>query len=122
MNAEPLVAAVALAATIGSGAACNAMYGPTAPDRNWNVHETPRFSLYVRPGSFCESAATSLGEVLEEQYTHATRTLGLATQVRLSVFLYNSGAEVHPPLPSERSGVAFPDTQAVHAVCVAPLD
>jgi hypothetical protein len=38
------------------------------------------------------------------------------------MFLYNSRQEVTPVLPSDRSGVAFPETNAVHAVCVAPLD
>lgn len=32
------------------------------------------------------------------------------------------GAQGIAPLPSPRSGVAFPETNAVHAVCVAPHD
>jgi hypothetical protein len=38
------------------------------------------------------------------------------------MFLYNSRQEVTPTLPSDRSGVAFPETNAVHAVCAPPLD
>src|SRR5262249_47922353 len=37
-----------------------------------------------------------------------------------SMFLYNSGVDAG--LPSDHFGVAYPDTQAVRAVCPPPLD
>ena len=102
--------------------ACNSLYWPTSPDANWTIHETSRFSLYVRPGSFCATVAQELGEGLEYQYDHATAALALAQSGPITLFLYNSGAEVTPSLGAGRSGVAFPQTGAVHAVCFAPLD
>lgn len=101
---------------------CTAFYTPTAPDDNWTVRDTPRFSLYARPGSFCDAETRAIEEVLENQYDVAVSTLGLRGEARISMFLYNSGAEVSPPLPSPRSGVAFPHTRAVHLVCVPPFD
>jgi hypothetical protein len=116
---------VLVAATLAAGAAvagCNSLYWPTAPDANWTIHDTPRLSLYVRPGSFCESVAEAVGEVLEDQYDHATSILALRSTGRVAMFLYNAGSELTPPLPSNHSGVAFPHTGAVHAACVPPLD
>ncbi len=105
---------------IGSG--CEAVYGPTSPSAEWAVFESPRYILNARPGSFCESQAAALAEVLEEQYSHTVRALQIEMGGRISMFLYNSGGELDPPLPTARAGVAFPETNAVHAVCFAPLD
>jgi hypothetical protein len=113
--------AAMVAAAAGAGG-CNSLYWPTAPDANWTVHDTTRFSFYARPGSFCETAVHALGEVVEDQYDHAIAALGLQPSGRISIFLYNSRSELTPPLPSDHSGVAFPRTGAVHAVCVPPLD
>ena len=115
-----LSVAVAMAALMGS--ACETVYGPTSPSADWTMVESSRFSLSTRPGSFCESQSAALTELLEEQYTHTVATLQLEGGARISMFLYNSGAELTPSLPSPRSGVAFPETNAVHAVCVAPFD
>jgi hypothetical protein len=122
MRAESALFAAVLLSVGSAGAGCTSVYWPTAPDANWTIHETARFSLYTRPGSFCETVAQTLGEVVEDQYDHAMATLGLASSGRISVFLYNSGSELTPPLPSDHSGVAFPHTGSVHAVCVPPLD
>ncbi|HSL22268.1 MAG TPA: DUF2268 domain-containing putative Zn-dependent protease [Vicinamibacterales bacterium] len=103
-------------------AACNTIYGPTSPDRNWVVHDTQRFALYARPGSFGEESAAALGAILEDQYTDVLAMMELRSSARVSVFLYNSRSQLNPPLPSDRSGVAFPETNAVHVVCVPPLD
>lgn len=101
---------------------CADLYAPTAPDGNWRVDDTPRYALHVRPGSFCASQAAAVGELLEDQYAHTVDALALRSSARVSVFLYDSRTELSPMLPSDRSGVAFPDTGAVHAVCVPPLD
>jgi len=114
-----VVAALAIAVSF---AGCEHIYGPTSPSREWTTHESARYVLYTRPGSFAESNAAALAEVLEDQYTHTIATLRIAPGARISMFLYNSGSELDPPLPSARAGVAFPETNAVHAVSFAPLD
>lgn len=114
-------AAVMLAMTV-LGAGCEAAYGPTSPSANWVSFDSSRFTLYARPGSFCESQFASLAEVLENQYTHATAMLGIAVGGRISMFLYNDGSEVDPPLGGPRAGVAFPETNAAHATCTPPND
>lgn len=101
---------------------CEAVYGPTSPSEEWTAFESPRYILNARPGSFCESQAAALAEILEEQYSHTVRALQIEMGGRIAMFLYSSGGELHPPLPSARAGVAFPETNAVHAVCFAPLD
>jgi hypothetical protein len=103
-------------------AGCETIYGPTSPSTNWATFDSPRYTLNTRPGSFCESHAAALAEVLEHQYTHTVNILQIEPGARISMFLYNSGTELKPPLSSPRSGVAFPETNAVHAVCVAPFD
>jgi hypothetical protein len=110
----------ALVVLLGGG--CETVYGPTSPSVEWAVFESSRYTLNVRPGSFCESQAAALAEVLEDQYRHTVATLQIEMGGRISMFLYNSGAELEPALPSARSGVAFPETNAAHAVCSAPLD
>jgi hypothetical protein len=98
------------------------VYGPTSPSGDWAVFESLRYTLNTRPGSFCETRAAALAEVLEDQFTHTVSVLQIEPGARIAMFLYNSGAELKPPLASPRSGVAFPETNAVHAVCVAPFD
>jgi hypothetical protein len=104
------------------GAGCEAVYGPTSPSADWVTYESARYTLHARPGSFCGGEAAVLMDVLEDQYTHATSTLGITPGGRISMFLYNNGNEVNPPLGGPRSGVAFPETNAVHAVCTPPND
>ena len=105
-----------------SVAGCEAVYGPTAPSADWVTYDSARYTIYARPGSFCGGEAAVLMEVLEDQYTHATNMLGITPGGRISMFLYNNGNEVNPPLGGPRSGVAFPETNAVHAVCTPPND
>lgn len=104
------------------GTGCEAVYRPTAPSADWIAYDSSRYTLYARPGSFCGGEAAQLVDVLEDQYTHATGILGLTPGGRISMFLYNNGNEVNPPLGGPRSGVAFPETNAVHAVCTPPND
>lgn len=102
--------------------ACEAVYGPTSPSAEWAIHESPSFVMHTRPGSFCEANVVALTDALELQYAHAVRTLDLNRGGRISMFLYNSGSELDPPLESTRSGVAFPETNAVHLTCMPPFD
>lgn len=120
MCASARAAVAVMGLLIGSG--CEAVYGPTSPSVEWAAFESPRYILNARPGSFCESQAAALADVLEEQYTHTVAALQIEMGGRIAMFLYNSGGELNPPLPSARAGVAFPETNAVHAVCFAPLD
>jgi hypothetical protein len=113
----PAVAIVALTA-----AACEMAYGPTSPTGEWSVHDSSRYTLHARPGSFADANAAALIEVLEDQYTHTNAVFGFAEGPRISAFLYTHGGELTPPLPQARAGVAFPDTNALHAVAFAPLD
>jgi hypothetical protein len=101
---------------------CEAVYSPTSPSADWVSYDSARFTLYARPGGFCESQMASLGGVLENQYTHATTRLGIAVGGRISMFLYNNGSEIDPPLGGSRSGVAFPETNAAHVTCTPPND
>ena len=122
MRANATAAGVLAALLLFGG--CETVYGPTSPSAavEWAVFESSRYSLNVRPGSFCESRAAALAETLEEQYLHTTGALQIEGGGRITMFLYNTGGELDPPLPSARAGVAFPETNAVHAVCFAPLD
>jgi hypothetical protein len=102
-----------------SVSACEAVYGPTSPSANWVSHESSRFTLYARPDSFCASQSATLAQVLEDQYTYAVTVLGITAGGRISMFLYPDGREMDPPMQPS-SGVAFSETNAVHAVCAAP--
>lgn len=119
MRGNRLAGVLALAVIAG---ACEMMYAPTSPSAEWATFESPRFVLFARPDSFCAGEAAPLTELLEDQYSHAVSAMAIAAGGRISMFLYNAGSELNPPLPSPRSGVAFPETNAVHAVCVAPHD
>jgi hypothetical protein len=115
-----VAAAMLSVACLGGG--CEALYGPTSPSANWVSFDSARFTLYARPDSFCASQFASLTDVLETQYTHATSVLGIAIGGRISMFLYNDGSEIDPPLGGPRAGVAFPETNAAHATCTPPND
>lgn len=119
MRISRLAGLVALAAALP---ACEAVYGPTSPSTEWAAYESPRFVMYTKPGSFCESNIAALAEALEVQYGHAVSQLAIETGGRISMFMYNKGSEVDPPLGGTRSGVAFPETNAVHMVCSPPFD
>lgn len=112
--------AIALVSLLAS-AACNQIMGPTTPDTNWRVHQTARFALHVRPGSFADEQAPALGDILDDHFEHTRRVLGLSYDGRVSAFLYNSLSDVEPHAPSNYSGVGFADTETMSAVCVPPL-
>ena len=78
---------------------CETVYGPTSPSVEWAAFESPRYTLSVRPGSFCESQAAALAELLEDQYSHTVGTLQIEMGGRIAMFLYNSGGELNPALP-----------------------
>lgn len=101
---------------------CNQVLGPTRPDTNWRVHQTTHFALHARPGSFADENAARLGEILDEHYDRTRTVLGLAYDGRISAFLYDGWDDANPDMPSSRSGVGYPETEAVEVVCVPPLD
>lgn len=119
MRISRLAGPIALAVTLP---ACEAVYGPTSPSTDWATYESPRFVMYTKPGSFCESNIVALTAALEVQYVHAVNQLAMEMGGRISMFMYNSGSEADPPLGGTRSGVAFPETNAVHMVCSPPFD
>lgn len=121
MRAEATLRTLLLAAAALS-TACQSILVPTAPDANWRVHETTHFLLHARPGSFGDERGPQLAALLEEHYAHVVRTLDLPYAGRITMFLYDSPSDVRPPLPSVRSGIAFPDTESVNVVCVPPFD
>ena len=101
-------------------AGCNRVLGPTSPDANWRVVDTAHFALHVRPGSFGERSAATLGEVLDDQYEVTLQLLQAQYGGRISGFLYNDAADAK--LQAEHSGTAFPDTGAFEATVTPPLD
>ena len=114
---------VMLVAAALAAAGCDMIYAPTSPSKDWVVaFESSRFTFYARPDSFAAANAAAFADVLEDQYTHTVAKLAIAHGGRISVFMYNHGNELEPPLPNARAGVAFPETNAVHAVAFAPHD
>jgi hypothetical protein len=118
MRADVRAAAVLVLSI--SASACNAVLGPSPRDANWNVIETQRYSLHVRPNSFAEQNAVRIGEALEDQYDASLSMLETSYTGHITAMLYNSGSEAN--LPSDRSGTAFPATAAFEAGCTPPLD
>ena len=119
MRREPSRIALLLAVSLGASA-CNAVLGPTPRDANWHVVDSAHFALYVRPASFAERSAGTLGTVLDDQYEVTLRLLDAKYDGRINGFLYDSAADAS--LQSDRSGTAFPDTNAFEAVAAPPLD
>ena len=103
-----------------AGAGCSQVFGPTEPDANWRAHDRGRFTFYVRPGSFAEKHVDSFSEVLEDQYDYTVATLSLRYNGRIFAFLYDSAADARCQF--DRSGTAYPDTEAINVVCTGPLD
>lgn len=114
-----LLRPIALVALLSMSAACDAVLGPTKPDSNWRAHDSARFTLFVRPGSFAEQNVAQLAEVLEDQYSVTVAALDLRYSGRVAGFLHNSGADAD--LASDYSGVGYPDNETFRAVCVPPL-
>jgi hypothetical protein len=100
--------------------ACNARLGPDRVDANWVTYENARLTLFVRPGSVAETQQATLLDVLADQYAYTLAALNVNYGGRISVFLYNSAGDA--TLESNYSGVAYPNTEAVRAVVVAPVD
>jgi hypothetical protein len=120
MSGEPRAAAAPMivAALLASG--CNAILGPSQHDDNWTTHDSVRFTLHARPGSFAEEQAAFLAEVLEDQYDTTLRMLGAQYGGRISGFLFASAAEHGSEF--DRTGTGYPATESFAAVCVPPLD
>ena len=99
---------------------CNAILGPSQHDDNWTSHDSARFTLHARPGTFAAEHSGYLAEVLEDQYDTALRMLGAQYGGRISGFLFASAAELDREF--DRTGTAYPATESFAAVCVPPLD
>jgi hypothetical protein len=102
-----------------ASSACHTILGPAPLDRNWTVHDGPRVSFYVRPGSFAEQNVARLIEVLEDQYSATVSVLRLTYAGRVRGFAFNSAADAD--LPFNYSGRAFPENEAFRFVCIPPL-
>jgi hypothetical protein len=114
-----LLRPIVLVALLSMSAACDVVLGPTKPDSNWRPHDSARFTLFVRPGSFAEQSAARLAEVLEDQYSVTVAALDLRYSGRVAGFLHNSAADAD--LGSDYAGVGYPDNETFRAVCVPPL-
>ena len=99
--------------------ACHTFLGPSAVDDNWRVHEGPRVTFFVRPGSVGEQNASRLSEVIEDQYSATVAALRLSYAGHVRAFVHDSAADAD--LPSNFSGRAYPETESFRFVCVAPV-
>jgi hypothetical protein len=122
MRANAYVRAAIAAVIAVASAACNNVLGPTKHDDNWRVHDSAHFALHVRPGSFADTNAAQLAQILDDHFEHAVRVLGLNYTGRISAFCYTSQTDVEPHAPSNFSGVGFPETEAIGVVCLGPTD
>ena len=108
--------ALLAAAVLATG--CHSIAGPSTPDNNWHVHDSARFSLYARPGSFAETNVAAFADVLEDQYPFALGALDVRLDRHISGFLYESRADKE----SQADGTAYAVTGAFKAVCAPPLN
>jgi hypothetical protein len=111
-----------LAALAWAGSGCHAILGPSEIDANWKVIDSPHFAFHVRSGSFAEQNIGTLIEVLEDQYAFALGALDIRYAGRISLFLYESAADAGEPVGFERSGTAYPSTEAARAIVSPPLE
>jgi len=114
------IQSVVATATAPLTAACQSAFGPSAIDTAWEVQERGRFTFYTRRASFASQSVDRLFAVLDDQYDTVEAMLDVRYGGHVQMFLYNSGAD--SGLGDDHSGVAYPDTLAVRAVCVPPLD
>ena len=120
MRAEAWVRGAALiAVTLAIAPACHTFLGPSSQDDNWRVHEGPRVTFFVRPGSVAEQNAARLSEVIEDQYSSTVAALGLRYAGHVRAFAYDSASDAD--FPSDFSGRAYPETESFRFVCVAPV-
>ncbi len=108
-----------LVAAACASASCNTFLGPAPLDSNWHVHDGPRVSFYVRPGSFCEQNVARLSEVIEDQYASTVAALRLTYGGRVRAYGFNSAADAD--FPSNYSGRAYPETESFRFTCTPPL-
>jgi hypothetical protein len=118
--AAKLARGALVAALAWAGSGCHAILGPSTIDANWRVIDSPHFVFYVRPGSFAEQNIATLIGVLEDQYAFALSALDIRYAGRISLFLYESAADAGERF--DRSGTAYPDTEAARAIVSPPLE
>jgi hypothetical protein len=118
--AARLTGAALVAVLAWTGYGCHALFGPSELDTNWRVIDSPHFAFHVRPGSFAEQNIATLIDVLEDQYAFSLVALDIRYAGRISLFLFESAADADEQ--NERSGTAYPDTEAAHAIVSPPLE
>lgn len=99
---------------------CDSILGPSPVDANWRTYPSLHFLLHVRPSSFAEANQAFLAEILDDQFETTRARLGLGYNGRISAFLYDSAADA--ALDSNRSGMAYSDTESIRATCAPPLN
>lgn len=119
MSGKPL-ACLLVAALAGAATGCHSVLGPTPVGTDWRVIDTAHFSFNVRPDGVVSQSVGQLTDVLDDQYEVTVRTLDIRYAGRISMFLYESGAD--GGFESNRAGTAYPDTEAVRAAAGPPLD
>lgn len=117
-----LARAVLLAVLAFAGQGCHTILGPSAIDANWKVIDSPHFAFHVRPGSFAEQNINTLITLMEDQYAFALSALDIRYAGRVSMFLYNNANDAGEEFGAERSGTAYPDTEAAKAIVSPPLE
>jgi hypothetical protein len=117
-----LARATLVAALAWTGGGCHSILGPSAIDANWKVIDSPHFAFHVRPGSFAEQNIATLIAVLEDQYAFVLQSLDIRYGGRVSLFLYQNANDAGEDFGHERSGTAYPDTEAAKAIVSPPLE
>jgi hypothetical protein len=100
--------------------ACQTVLGPPPIDDNWRVHEGPRVTFFVRPGSAAEQNVARLSEVIEDQYSSTVKALGLSYAGHVRAYAHDSASDAD--LSSDFGGRAYPETESFRFVCVAPVN
>ena len=108
-----------LASVLAVSSACHTVLGPPPLDGNWRVHEGPRVTFFVRPGSVGEQNVARLSEVIEDQYSATVAALGLSYAGHVRAFVHDSAKD--GDLESDFGGRAYPETESFRFVCVAPV-
>ena len=120
MRAERPIALALLSLAVSLTVSCTRFTGPAKLEEGWAVHESGHFQIHVRPGSFASQHVPRFAEVLEDQYAFTLRRLNASYEGQIAAFMHDKAGE--EGLQSQRSGTAFPLTDAFRVTAVPPLD
>ena len=98
---------------------CNSLLGPAPIDTNWNLHDGPHVTFFVRPNSFAERTVAQLSAVVEDQFTATVTALRLNYAGRVRAYAHDSAAD--GDFQSAFSGNGYPETEAFRFVCAPPV-